>query len=47
MINKVPHKDNVTIVGFDFIDDELLLVILSNGVYYIVDPNSNSYTKIK
>lgn len=26
------------IVGFDFIADEMLVVMLSDGVYYLVDP---------
>lgn len=47
VINKVSLKDNKTIVGFDFIDDELLLVVLAGGTYYIVDPNAASQHVIK
>lgn len=36
--NKVRFDDNTAIVGFDFIFDELLVVVLENGQYFLIDP---------
>lgn len=34
-----PENTDKRVVGFEFIEDELLLVMYENGKYYLYDPN--------
>ena len=34
-----PENTDKKVVGFEFIEDELLLVMYENGKYYLYDPN--------
>jgi len=40
LINKLKFEEKDKIVGFDFIDDELLLIVMESGTYYLVEPYS-------
>ena len=33
-------------MGFDFIEEELLVIVMHNGNYYILDPNNISMPKL-
>ena len=37
-LNKCKFLSNQKIVAFDFIYDELLVVVLENGFYYLINP---------
>ncbi|EGR30648.1 vacuolar sorting protein, putative [Ichthyophthirius multifiliis] len=49
LINKCQFKceNNQIIVGFDFSEDELLVILLQNGIYFLIDPFINSIKPIK
>ncbi|EAR89272.2 vps16, amine-terminal region protein (macronuclear) [Tetrahymena thermophila SB210] len=38
ILNKIKFPYNQRIVGFDFIYEELLVVVLENGFYYLINP---------
>lgn len=38
ILNKCKFLYNQKIVGFDFIYEELLVVVLENGFYYLINP---------
>ena len=43
--NRIPFKCEERVVCFDFIEDELILVILITGEYYLVNPFNGHYSE--
>ena len=46
LLNTCLFQEEGKIVCFDFIEDEMLLIVLENGLYFLIDPNkSTNYKK--
>ena len=40
--NRIPLDEKEKIVGMEFLEDELLCLILQSGNYYLIDPNPSA-----